>query len=754
LRSGILVLEEINIAGNASYSSEGEKLASLKPINFIFGTNGAGKTTIARVINDPASYADCTLTWKKGQTLFCCVYNNDFVTRSFAPQLSGIFTLGEAASDTLEKIDKAKGRVKGLADDIAQLKGTLGPADASSGKLGELRTLRTQFEADCWKIKGKYDPHFKDAFTGVRNSQAKFCDKVLAELAVNTAELVDFDELKTRSAALFEEGLARHAAIPIIDVTDLLAIEGAPVLAKKVVGKEDVDVAALIRRLGNSDWVRQGLPYLGQGSQCPFCQQDVKVELAAQLNAYFDETYLNDIAAITCALGTYEAVANTTLKKLEEIVALDSRHLDQELLRATVDRLTARLAINKRLLEAKKREPSASVKLEPLAEAAEPVIAKIAIANAAIAAHNALIDNLVVERRALIGQVWKCLLDENGATIEKYRTENDALQKAVRSLTGGLALKQDQLNIAKAELHELEKTVTSVQPTVSAINGLLASFGFSGFMLRTTGERDHLYEIVRDGGDNAAATLSEGEKNFVCFLYFYHLLHGSVSESDVTSDRVAVFDDPVSSLDSDVLFIVSTLIKRVLKEACDGTGQIKQVFLLTHNVYFHKEVSFDYNRGSACKAHETFWIVRKVEGVSKIIGYNYNPIKTSYELLWAEVRNPNRSNIAIQNTLRRIIENYFKILGNVDTDGIIGKFDGKDQQVCASLFSWVNDGSHSAHDDFYISSDDSVVSRYLDVFQRIFEKTDHLGHYKMMMGPEELADPAQSTVTVTLAATA
>jgi wobble nucleotide-excising tRNase len=670
------------------------------------------------------------------------------------PQLRGIFTLGEAASDTLDKIEKAKGRVKDLEDGIAQLRGTLGPADASSDKHGELRIRRTQFEADCWEIKGKFDPYFKDAFTGVRSSQAKFCDKVLVESAANTAELVAVDELKRKAATLFEEGLERHAVIPIIDVTDLLAVEGAPVLAKKVVGKKDVDVAALIGRLGNSDWVRKGLPYLAQGSQCPFCQQEVEAELAARLSAYFDEIYLNDMAAIGAAHETYEVLADTTLKKLEEIIAVDSRHLDRELLRADVDRLAACLAVNKRLLEAKKREPSAPVMLAPLAERAEPVIAKVAAANASIAAHNALVDNLAAERGTLIGQVWKCLLNRNSATIERYRVEKDALDKAVRGLTAGIAAKDGQLIIATAELRELEKNVTSVQPTVSAINALLASFGFSGFRLRTAGERDHLYEIVRDGGDNAAATLSDGEKSFVCFLYFYHLVRGSVSVSDVTSDRIVVFDDPVSSLDSDVLFIVSALIKRLLKEACEGTGQIKQVFLLTHNIYFHKEVSYDPSRGAECRAHETFWIVRKVDGVSKIVGYKYNPIKTSYELLWAEVRNPNRSNMTIPNTLRRIIENYFKILGNVDTDDIIVKFEGKDQQVCASLFSWVNDGSHSAHDDLYISADDSVVSRYLEVFHRIFKKTGHLGHYKMMMGPEALADPAQGAVTVALAATA
>lgn len=742
------MLQEIRIAGCATYSSQGEKLAALKPINFIFGSNGAGKTTISRVINDPSAYASCALTWEKSQALVSRVYNSDFVSRNFAQQLPGIFTLGEAAGDTLDKIDDAKSGVKALEDDIARLNGTLGPAEASSGKRGELRTLRTQLEGDCWKIKGKHDPHFKDAFTGVRNSQAKFCEKVLAELADNTAELVDLGELKRKATTLFEEGLDRHTVVPHIDATDLLAIEALPVLAKKVVGKEDVDVATLIRRLGNSDWVKQGLPYLGHGSQCPFCQQEVEIELAARLNAYFDETYLNDMAAIAAALETYEAVGETILKQLKEIVAVDNRHLDSELLCADIDRLAARIELNKRRLEAKKREPSSPMTLEPLAELVEPIITKVVAANASIAAHNALVDNIATERRTLIGQVWKYLLEENSQTIKKYLTDKEALDKAVQGLTAAIKTKEHQLTAAKTQLRELEKKITSVQPTVSAINALLASFGFLGFKLRTAGERDHLYEIVRDSGDDAAATLSEGEKGFVCFLYFYHLLRGSVSESDVTSDRIVVFDDPVSSLDSDVLFIVSTLIKRVLKEASEGNGQIKQVFLLTHNIYFHKEVSFDPSRGTECRANETFWIIRKVEGASKIVGYKYNPIKTSYELLWAEVRAANRSNMAIQNTLRRIIEYYFKILGNVDTDDIVGKFEGKDQQLCASLFSWVNDGSHSAHDDLYVSVENSMVDRYLNVFRRIFEKTGHCGHYNMMMGDEGPIDLTPNVVGV------
>ena len=122
--------------------------------------------------------------------------------------------------------------------------------------------------------------------------------------------------------------------------------------------------------------------------------------------------------------------------------------------------------------------------------------------------------------------------------------------------------------------------------------------------------------------------------------------------------------------------------------------------------------------------------------MSKIVKYDTNPIKTAYELLWNEVRDQGRDNLSIQNTLRRILENYFKILGGVNPDDIYVHFEGKEKQICKSLFSWVNDGSHSAHDSLYISIDDSVVESYMDVFEQIFDKTGHVAHYKMMMGKE------------------
>jgi wobble nucleotide-excising tRNase len=208
----------------------------------------------------------------------------------------------------------------------------------------------------------------------------------------------------------------------------------------------------------------------------------------------------------------------------------------------------------------------------------------------------------------------------------------------------------------------------------------------------------------------------------------------------MTTDRVVVFDDPVSSLDSGILFIVGSLIKGLFDEVRAGTGHIKQIFVLTHNVYFHKEVTYNSKRKDVAMKEETFWIVRKPGLASIIDKHPTNPIKTSYELLWAEVRKREGSNIAIQNTLRRILENYFKILGGIDFDDLCAMFDGKEKLVCKSLCSWVHDGSHYAHDDLYISIDDAMVDSYRKVFRAIFDKSGHIAHYKMMMADAFVED--------------
>ena len=77
----------------------------------------------------------------------------------------------------------------------------------------------------------------------------------------------------------------------------------------------------------------------------------------------------------------------------------------------------------------------------------------------------------------------------------------------------------------------------------------------------------------------------------ITFLYFVQLAKGAENKTDVSEERILVVDDPISSLDSTILFVVSTILKGIIFDIKKGAGNIKQMLVLTHNVYFLR-VSF------------------------------------------------------------------------------------------------------------------------------------------------------------------
>ena len=561
------------------------------------------------------------------------------------------------------------------------------------------------------------------------------------EQASNTATLLTLAELEKKAESVFGPTPTMEASVSAADTSKLLAHETNPILKKRVIGKEDVDIAAMIKKLGNSDWVREGRGfYEVNDGVCPFCQQETTDAFAQSLNEYFDETFLADSKAIDELATNYATDAARIQQQLALIIASPSKFLDVEKLKAEKELLDAKITLNNQRLAGKKKEASQVVELESLSNVFTAIKTLIDAADTQVAAHNKMVANLATERATLTAQVWKFVLEELKTDLATFKTAKDGLDKAIAAMTTQITTATTDKAKKAAEIRELEKQTTSIQPTIDGINSLLSSFGFQGFKLAKAASGTS-YKLVRSDGSDAKATLSEGEKTFVTFLYFYHLLKGSVSDSGMTTDRIVVFDDPVSSLDSDILFIVGSLIKGLFDEVRAGAGHIKQIFVLTHNVYFHKEVTYNPKRKDVAMNEETFWIVRKPGLVSKLDNHPNNPIKTSYELLWAEVRKPERSNLAIQNTLRRILENYFKILGGIEFDQLCAMFDGKEKIICKSLCSWVHDGSHYAHDDLYVSIDDTMVDSYLKVFRAIFDKSGHRSHYKMMMGVAFVEEP-------------
>ncbi|ESJ04661.1 ATPase AAA [Cupriavidus sp. HPC(L)] len=665
------------------------------------------------------------------------VYNRDFVERNFSrsTELKGVFTLGEKQVKTQDEIKEKKQQADGYRDKVANLKGVLDGEDGTSGKRGELATLEDLFQEQCWEAYGKHKRRLSLAFEGFRNSKKDFKAKVLREAETNASPIVPLDELHNRAETIFGQSLSEAGTVPNVGFAALLDYESDTIIKKMVIGKEDVNIAAMIKKLGNSDWVKAGRSYYEVNDRvCPFCQQKTDKAFEMSLSEYFDESFERDSKAIALLLDNYKTEAARVLQELGQILEAPSKFLDVDNFRRERDLLEAKLQLNAQQLIKKAKEPSQIFELESIRNITATIHELIANANKKIVEHNALVKNIGKERTRLTSDVWKHLVEADlSAAYSSYKSKKAELERTIKTIEERVYNFNQEILTRETAIRELEKQTTSVKPTIDAINSLLSSFGFHGFSL-SMADNGTSYKLIREDKSDAKETLSEGEKTFVTFLYFYHLLKGSETESGITTDRIVVFDDPVSSLDSEILFIVGSLIKRVFDEARSGASPVKQVFVLTHNVYFHKEVSFNNSRIDKALKDETFWVVRKPAKHSKLENHEINPIHTSYELLWSEVKNPNPSLLTIRNVMRRILENYFKFFGGIEPRDICTRLPGKDQMICNSLLSWLNDGSHYAQDDIYVSMDQGAVQSYLKVFHLIFKLSGHESHYKMMMG--------------------
>src|SRR5690606_34896265 len=392
------MIESLSIAaGTASFGPEAQALDDLSKINYLFGSNGAGKTTLSRIIADEAAFTSCKVRWKNGTRLESLVYNADFVERNFrqVQELKGVFTLGEQQQETLDRIAALKKEIDELTADIEKLNNALQTQDESSGKNIELSLLELHLTKKCWEQKLKYDAKFQGAFKGVRDSKDKYKERVLYEYGSNQAQLLPQAELEKKAESIFGKAPAKEPLVPTVNADRLIAHESKPILKKVVIGKEDVDIAAMIKRLGNSDWVRAGRAFYDENEKiCPFCQQKTDDAFANSLNEYFDETFSKDIQEIDDLVANYASDADRIQKQLEDIIANSSRFLDIDKLKAEKNLLDARIGINKQRLSEKRKTASQIVDLESLDNVIDEIKRLIDAANSKISEHNRMVENL------------------------------------------------------------------------------------------------------------------------------------------------------------------------------------------------------------------------------------------------------------------------------------------------------------------------------------------------------------------------
>jgi len=726
------MIKELNIFGIATFTEPA--IMQPRKINFCYGSNGSGKTTIANVIaNYPTNGAQ--LTWVN-EPLQTVVYNRSFVEENFGEtsRIGGIFTLGKDTKEAQEYI--AEQRIKvGECDKQIEIF-----TNSKTKIIQEQERRETKIDNDCWDVKGKYDAVFSEAFAKLNNSKKNFRARCLDAAKTFVDPAPSFEELKRQYGIAFGEARQIFTEYPQVDIDAVEQLEQFALLAKRITGSIDTPIGQFIEYLGNSDWIKQGLPMAVKADgKCPFCQQKIPENTYDDIKAFFDDSYERAVTQLKAFFNSYSDKAKAIREALTGYASNHLPILDYSLFKAEVDSFVAMVSNNIREIERKINAPSMEVSLTGLRPVLERINAELRKFNIVIAESNDFAKNQKTKQQECIQSVWQLVASELKTAIDTYTHETAGNQRGVKQLDERITAQEDQKKEHERLIFEKEATLTTVKPTADAINTILARFGFEGFSIAENESEAGTYKIVRADGQPVEKSLSEGEYNFITFLYFYRGVYGSKEKTGLSKQKIVVIDDPISSLDSNVLFIVSTLTRQIIDDCKNSREGIKQVFVLTHNVYFHKEVSFLGSREQWRKDEAAYWIVKKNNNVSSIIGpMNENPIQTSYELLWSELKDTGGTQrITIFNTLRRILEYYFNVIGGLDYEQCINKFEGEDLIVCKSLISCINEGSHFITDDFVLQYESDAMDNYIRVFKLIFEKMGHESHYRMMMKPPE-----------------
>lgn len=722
------MINKINLKNVATFVDE-----TFQPsvLNFVYGSNGTGKTTISEQIR-LGNGLDISDEERDTEYL---IYNRKFKEENFreSQDLKGVFTLGEDSVEKKDRIAELDSSITQCELNIANQTKSLKSVEASLDKEIEA------FYSICWTTQQVLKDEFPKALDGYKGSKKKFAEKCLKTLESYPDQISEQDneqllnDLKKKYSAVYSDQIHKDVKISSIDINNLDLLDDHNIVCQPIIGSDNSQISDFIDFLGNSKWMREGLSFLDKANgRCPYCQQPLQDDFRAELEKYFDNDYLKRIESLEKLRESYVRFLNDINSLSDRLEEIDLNYLDLTDLRKLIRSAEGEISNCIKILDDKIQDPSLSLTLTPPKDIIVSVDTELKSINDEIEAHNQAVDNLSHEIDRFKERLWLYISGSLQSEIKSHESKKKGMQKGIQNINSKIEKEKEEERVKTAEKIALESGLSSTKKTIDDINSILKSFGYTNFKLSESSEEENAYSIIRENGEDARKSLSEGEFTFITFLYFYHLCYGSENSENVGKNKIVVIDDPISSLDSNVLFIVSILTKNILMDAAEGRNHISQVFVLTHNLYYYKEASFYGSRSDWPSKKTKYFLIKKIDNVSHIESYEHSPVSTTYEILWKQVATKESPDLAL-NAMRRILEHYFNIIGGYNYDELINKLEGTDKIVCRSLVANINDGSHSVFDCYDYSVEYENIESYCRVFKMIFEFTGQLSHFNMMM---------------------
>lgn len=249
------MINSIEIKNIATFDSTHGIITDLKKVNFFYGANGSGKTTISRVLANPSSYNESKISWENDEAGDIIVYNHDFVKRNFnsSSEIPGIYTLGEGSIEIEKKIEQLRDDYKKKQDEKKKVLNGISEDSIKEYFEEKKNECRHFSENDCWKLKESVKGTELDEFlSGFRGSKSKLFEKIMAEYQKNDSPKWTKEQLITYLQQKKRAEVFRMLQIGLIKNSELQTIEVNPLFRESVIGKSNSTIGELIEKVGNS----------------------------------------------------------------------------------------------------------------------------------------------------------------------------------------------------------------------------------------------------------------------------------------------------------------------------------------------------------------------------------------------------------------------------------------------------------------------------------------------------------------------
>lgn len=749
------MIVELSLNGVASYKKE-VKISGLKKLNFFFGSNGSGKTTIGKLLDSlpknsfeylDQNFSECKAEGYTMDNHLIYVFNENFIKNNFrqTDKLGGIFTLDEKNDKLDQEIDILKEKV---STNTFRKNKLLTVFDKLEKEKIEIYNQKKFGILDVvWGEKDKYKKFYEFAPMWSGRKEAHY-EQVKSIIDREQTENYDYDYLKKEYQNLHENQLARiEIEIESVFLLQFRRLENQLKckLESKFTGNQNVEIAELVEKEKLHEWIEKGLQKIDLEAdviqKCPFCQEEtISKELISQFQNYFDKQYNDKKEGLKELKNLYSRESRKIIDILHKL-----KPLDHEYIQNFTNQLEKHFSSQIKVIDRKLQHTYIAYDLKTISNFynnIRKVLQKVKD-------NNNKYEQLSILQNNLFDKVLKAIAYNTEDDIKKYTEANNYyVQKLLKCKH--LLLEVHRLDTSyKIQINKLKLKIVDTENARLQINKILKNSGFTGFTIEKSDDHNDKipsYRIQREfkSQDIVFETLSEGEKNFIAFLYFYY----KVVFSDNSRRKIVVVDDPISSLDSQSLYIVTTAIRQLCQKSKAEkknfeNSTIDQIFILTHNILFHNEVS--YNQFNNLCADQSFYFVSKKNGVSSVsLPTIKSSIQNDYILLWRglfQLRSSDNSlNVIIGNLMRRIIQSYLQFTMNDHKERKSYDLitDLTQRMIYDSFISQINKESH--HFDplgefgfSTISGFDTIEKDILfEVFENIFSDIGGKEHFLAM----------------------